>query len=928
MSGGKSGVLLNGMMPMRFCKYLAGLLIVLCGAVAAWAQDVPEVVQFSLPNGLEVLLSPDAKVPKVGLALTYRVGGMNEPPGRSGFAHLFEHLMFSGTPAYPRFDDTYSALGLSNNAFTEDDGTTYVTGGLASALPVMLSVEADRMANLGGDVTQEEFDLQRNVVLNEMRQNVLDAPGQRGAVALRAALFPAPHPYAEATIGSMADLEAATLEDVRAFFARYYVPNNAVLAISGDFEVEALKAMIEETFGRVPRGDDVEVPVAGTPEPVRARIETTDRVVTAIVNLSLAGPAIGTPESSALGLAADLLGNPDYGLLREQLVNSGLATSASAYWDAKRLGGQFSVMATAADGVTAQVLEAALRQAVTLFAASELDGGDIERARSNVLLGRMVSVEALLPRAQALVERFALFGAESYGLADDPVLLAVTREDVQSTVRTLLKADDFSTLAISPGAPGVPPAVLVESTGVPEAIEVAERPAVMVPKLVAGRPEKGALPAREQGTFSNGIAHVHYSLPGSPMTYVVLTVNGGFGSDTPGKEGLIELTTAMLSNGAGDRDAESFSRASKDIGAVVTAASEIARSAVVLAVPQDRLSAGADLLADAVLRPRFDAEEWALLQARVVQSLGYRKMSGPAVGYYALQHIVFPSPPGRAALDPVPETVAALTLDDVRETYGRLFVPRATTIYTVGPGDIGSVAPNLERVFGGWQGDGEGVPMLRHPPAVVPEGLNVFIKPFEGEAQAVIYLVRPAPSFGEPGFLEATAVTTLLGGDFSSRLNSVMRETKGYSYGISAGIANDLPKGGGLMSVSAPVQSDRVGEALADIVAGFGSLQTVPVTAEELNRTVMSAATGNASVSETGGGLMGLVLGAAGMGMTPEQLQGLMEEVVALRLPDVQAEGRALSGLNNALVMIAGDPATLVPQLQAAGFAPQVLPAD
>ncbi len=913
---------------MRLRRYFAGLLMLLCAAGMARAQDVPEVVQYTLPNGLEVLLSPDHKVPKVGLALSYQVGGMNEPPGRSGFAHLFEHLMFSGTPDYPRFDETYSALGLSNNAFTGDDGTTYVAGGLASALPVMLSVEADRMANLGGDVTQEEFDLQRNVVKNEMRQNVLDAPGQRGAVALRAVLFPAPHPYAEATIGSMADLDAATLEDVRAFFARYYVPNNAILAVSGDFEVNAVKAMIDETFGLVPRGDNVEVPVAEAPAPVRVRIETTDKVVTPMINLALAGPAIGTPESAALGLAADLLGNPDYGLLRQELVNSGLATSASAYWDAKLLGGQFSVMVTAANGVAAADLEAALRAALDRFVASELSGGDIERARSNVLLGRLVSTEALLPRAQVLVERFGVLGKDFYGLGDDPVLVAVTRDDVQAVVRKRLNADDFSALVISPGAPGAVPAVLVDSTGVPEAIAVADRPAVEVPKLEAGEPGKGSLPARESGTLGNGIAHVHYRLPGSPMTYVVLTAGGGFGSDTPGKEGLIELTAAMLSTGAGERDAEAFSRASKDIGAVVSAYADIARSAVVLAVPQDRLAGGVDLLADAVLRPRFDEREWTLLQAQVVQSLGYRKLSGPAVGYYALQDMVFPIPPGRAALDAEPETVAALTLDEVRETYAKLFTPRTSTIYTVGPGDIDSVAPELGRAFGSWDSHSAGIPMLGHPPAVVPEGLNVFIKPFEAEAQAVIYLVRPAPSFGEAGFLESTAVTTLLGGDFTSRLNSVMRETKGYSYGIRAGIANDLPGGGGLMSVSAPVQADRVGEALGDIVAGFGSLAVTPVSAEELNRTVMSAATGNASVGETGGGLIGLVMGAAGMGMTPEQLQGLMQDVVALELPDVQAQGRALSELAAALVVIAGDPAALVPQLEAAGFTPQVLPAE
>lgn len=913
---------------MRFAGYLIGLLGLFAVAVGARAEDLPPVEQYTLANGFEVLLAPDHKVPKVGLALVYHVGGMNEPPGRSGFAHLFEHLMFSGTQAYPRFDEVFSELGLSNNAFTGEDETTYVASGLASALPVMLSVEADRMANLGNDVTQAEFDLQRNVVKNEMRQRVLDAPGQRGAFALRAALFPPPHPYAEATIGSMADLDAATLEDVRAFFARFYVPNNATLAISGDFEVPAVKAMIEETFGKVPRGAEVSLPVAEVPAPARARIEVTDRVVTPIVNLSIAGPPIGTPDSSALGLASDLLGNPDYGLLRTELVNSGVATSASAYWDAKRLGGQFSVMATAASGVSAEELETALRAALAKFVASELDGQDIERARSSVLLGRRVSVEALLPRAQVLAERAGLFGDHSFGLGDDPLLVAVTRDEAQAVVRRLLRPEDFSTLVISPGAPGDVPAVLAESTGKPQPIVVAERPAVEVPRLAAGEPGKAPLPPRQTGTLGNGIGLVHYRVPGSPMTYVVATVTGGFGSDSPGKEGLIELATAMLPMGAGDNDAEAFSRASKDIGAVVSSNAGMAHSAVVLAVPQDKLAGGVALLADTILRPRFDEREWTLLQAQVIQSLSYRKMSGAAVAYYALQDIVFPLPPGRAALDATQETVAALTLDDVKAMYRRLFTPKTMTIYTVGPEGIESVQPVLEEALGNWTSDSEGIAMLRHPPAVVPEGMHVYVKPFEAEVQAVIYLVRPAPAFGEPGFLEASAVSSLLGDAFTSRLNAVLREAKGYSYGTSSSLSNDLPPGGGLLSVTVPVQADKVGEALRDIVDGFASLVSRPVGADELNRTVMRAATGNASVGETGGGMMRLVLSAEGMGMTPEQVQGLMEDIVALELPQVQTVANSLAGLDRAVVVIGGDPEALVPQLTAAGFAPEVLPAD
>lgn len=336
------------MRVIRSVAAIAALVLVFTGI--STAQDTPPVERYRLENGLEVLLAPDGRVPKVGMSLLYRVGGMNEPAGRSGFAHLFEHLMFTGTPLYPDIDDTYSALGVSSNAVTEDDRTVFVADAIAAALPVLLSVEADRMANLGDAVEQAELDLERNVVLNEMRERVLDAPAQAGGVALRAALFAAQHPYAEPGIGSIADLEAADLADVKAFFDRFYGPNNAVLAIAGDFDVEVAKRLVAETFGQIPAGPAVTLPEPELPAPAAARIETTDRVPSPLVTLAIAGPAHPSPASTALSVASDLLGNYDYGALRRLLVNTGLAVSVGAGWSPGRLAGSFTITATAAPG--------------------------------------------------------------------------------------------------------------------------------------------------------------------------------------------------------------------------------------------------------------------------------------------------------------------------------------------------------------------------------------------------------------------------------------------------------------------------------------------------------------------------------------------------------------------------------------------------
>lgn len=913
---------------MRFIgSVFVAAAFVLGGAAFAVGEELPQVVQYRLDNGLEVLLAPDSKVPKVGMAVVYRVGGMNEPAGRSGFAHLFEHLMFSGTAKYPKIDDTYSALGIQNNAFTEEDRTIYVVDALASTLPVLLSVEADRMANLGGEVDQRELDLQRDVVKNEMRQTVLDSAGQPGMQALRSALFPAPHPYAEAVIGSIADLDAAKLEDVKAFFDAYYVPNNAVLSLAGDFDVEAAKAMIADTFGRVPRGADVAVPTAAEPKPVALRLEVTDRIPSPMVVLATAGPSTDSVDSTALMVAGDLLGNYEYGVLRRELVNTGLAVNASAGWDPGRLGGRFLISATAAPGVAPDVLEAALRKAVADFVAAPQDEAGIERARQTLQLGRRLSGEAMLDRARSLATRFDLYGEASPGLGDDPKLLALTAADVEAAVCSRLAPEALSVLTMLPGAARSDyPAVLQASSGTAAPIVAEQRPVVDVPVLAAGDPGRAELPPMETATLSNGIRLVHYEMAGAPLALLAASVSGGAGSDAPGEEGLIELTAMMLSRGGGERGFEAFSKAAKDIGADVSAQAGMEQSAVVLGVPPEHFARGVDLMADALLRPRFDQAEWDALKAEVQQGLAYRKMDPGALAYYAMEELAFPIPAGRAALEPTPAGVEALTVAQAKATHLKLFTPKTMTIYSVGSIELAAVKAELERALGEWQNDSAGVTPVPHPSAAFADGLKVYVTPSAGNSQAIIYVSRPAPAFDDPGVIEAIAVARLLGGDFTSRLNQVMREAKGYSYGVGASVWTNIPTGG-MLTVSASVAADKVGDAIADLRAGFEGLASVPVAQAELDRTVMATASATAGTVETSSGLFGLVMSAASAGMTAEEMNGKLDEIVALKLPAVQASAGSLSSLDQALVVISGDPDSILPQLEAIGVTDvQVVP--
>jgi predicted Zn-dependent peptidase len=303
----------------------------------------------------------------------------------------------------------------------------------------------------------------------------------------------------------------------------------------------------------------------------------------------------------------------------------------------------------------------------------------------------------------------------------------------------------------------------------------------------------------------------------------------------------------------------------------------------------------------------------------VQQGLAYRQTDPGSLGYFAMEELIFPIQADRAALEPTPETVAALTIEDVRGLHQQLFTPKAMTIYSVGSINLPAVKAELERAFGGWTNESPGLTPRPHPSASFSSGLKVQIAPSVGNSQAIIFLARPAPASGEPGFMEATAVARLLGGDAGSRLNQVLRAAKGYSYGVDAYVWSTIPTGGTL-TLTAPVQADKVGASLIDIFAAFDGLAALPVMEAELTRTVMASASVQAGSAETSRGLFDLVVTAAGMGLTAEELNGRLDQIVALKLPAVQEQAEALSSLESAVVVIAGDPATILPQLEEIGI--------
>lgn len=900
---------------------VAFIAIMLMPAIGWTANDKPlETVRYTLGNGLQVVLAPDRRVPKVVMNLRYRVGSMNEPAGRSGFAHLFEHLMFSGTKAWPGVFDAHSAMGNTINAWTQEDATVYYVEGLSSGLPTILAIEADRMANLGDNVDQRKLDLQRSVVKNEMRQNILDAAGAAGWTAFWSALFPKSHPYSRAVIGSIADLDAASLDDVRGFFHTYYVPNNAILALVGDFDVEDAKALVADTFGRVPRAADVPRPHVDAVVPTRVRLDVTDRVAAPSVAIGFDGPPASSPENGALSLASDLLGNGAFGLLRNRLVSEkALASSVSASWTPGLLGGRFEIDATANDGVSIDVLEKELRAAFDEFLAAPIDPEDVARAKTASLLSGKLAVEPLSDRTAAVAYATDILNDPELALKDDRQIVEATAESIAATVKKVLDPKNASTLIVRPGPRGNYPAILLESSGTPAPFAVAARPQVEIPRLGQREPGKTALPEKQTATLANGSRLVHYRFPESPMEYVAVIAEGGWPNGPEGKEGLIDVASNMAMRGAGGRGYAAFAKAATDIGAGLGTSTGSVGTAINLAVPLGEYRGGLALLSDVLLRPRFDAREWQIMVADYAQWLVNRESDLSGVAARAANRTLFPKRAGEPDQDWSLPALKAMTLDDARSIYHELFQPSKITFYSIGSQPIEDVKAALDQTFGDWKDSGEGFDAREFRSPAFAQGRKVILVPEPGASQSALYIARPAPGRNDPQRAEATAVMRLLGDDFNGRLNSVIREEKGYTYGTSARLMSGMKTNGGMV-VEMTVERDNTGAALQEVFKGFDSLNTLPVSQQELTRTITAYRTAIAATAETGRGFAGYVVDSATLGVALEDDHARRERIAALTLDPVRAEAPALASLDTSLIVVAGDADVVLPQLAAIGI--------
>jgi zinc protease len=883
-------------------KSLLLALALLPTLATAAAEPLPEVEiayeKHILPNGLTLILHEDRKAPVVAVAAWYHVGSKDEKPGRTGFAHLFEHLLFEGSENHPRhWDKELDNLGATDtNGTTWLDRTNYFETVPSTALDYALFMESERMGHFAGFLTQERLDVQRGVVQNEKRQGENEPYGKVWEWLQRAS-FPEGHPYRWETIGSMEDLNAATLADVKEFFTRHYGAANAVLVLAGDIDPKDAKARVERYFGHIPSGP----PPARRKEWVAARSESTrdhmyDRVAQTRIHQVWNLPPDGSRDTVLLSLAAQVLGGSAASRLDAELVHERrVADRVSAGVQGFELASLFMITADVKPEADTAAVESMLHAARERLLRDGPTRAELERARTAIVSGFVRSVEKL---GGFSGKAAVLAACETYH--DDPacwrreleIVKSASARDVREAARRWLTRGDH-TLVVDPFPDyQTRPDPTDRKKGAPVVKEF--------PDL--------AFPALQRDRLSNGIPIVLAERHDVPLVHVKLLFDAGYAADQGRKAGTASMTLGMLNEGTRRYSALELKAAIEALGARLSAGAGLDSAEISLSALGSRLPASLDLLAEVALRPAFDEKEFSRVQAQTLSAIAQEKTDPAALALRILPPLLFGD--GHAYAIPftgsgTESSVRNLRPDDLRAFHRDWLHPGNVTVLVSGDTTLAAIKPLLEARFGGWKAPA--APATKQVgPAALPERACVFLIDKPNAEQSVILAGLLAPPSNDPRHLEIATMNDVLGGQFTARINQNLREDKHWSYGAYSSLPSAL--GPRPYLFRAPVQTDRTVEAIGEIVREMREFTGKrPATAAEIERMRNLRVRALPGRFETGAAVMGALTAIVQNGWPDDYVLTLKSRLMAQPDDDIRAIGRELVRPERATWVIVGD---------------------
>lgn len=916
------------------------------------AVDIPYEA-FTLDNGLRVIVHEDRKAPVVAVSVWYRVGSKHEPKGKTGFAHLFEHLMFNGSENSPGdfFEPLQQVGATDSNGTTNVDRTNYFETVPTGALDRALFLESDRMGHLLGAVTQEKLDNQRGVVQNEKRQGDNNPYGLL-RYEIFENLFPTGHPYHHSTIGSMGDLNSASLADVKKWFTDNYGPNNAVLVLAGDVDLATAKAKVQEWFGDIPRGPVVQMPAVSVPTlPALLAKEVKDLIPTTRIYRMWAIPGLNDPEAVPLQMAMSVLGGLSSSRLDNALVRKDpIAVSVSAVAQPFEDAGILLVQADVKPGVEAKFVGDRLDAEIANFLATGPTADELQRTAASYLAGTISGLESVGGfggKAVTLAEGALYSNNPAYYKVELERMAKATPEQVKAIANKWLSRPAFA-LTYTPGerteggenrggavtdgkiaAPVQPDHYWNEALGdvgpdIGGTSSFADRsqlPAVADLKALD-------FPAIERTKLKNGVEVVFARRTTVPTVNVAVSFDAGYAADPHSALGTQSLMLSLMDEGTTSLDSIAFAEAKERLGAQIDATANADETVFNLFALKPNLQASLSLLADYIRNPAFDGKELERVRAQQLNRLQAELNSPNAIASRVLMPVLYgadhpygipPSGLGNAA------SVKAATRDQLAAFHAAWIRPDNARIFVVGDTTLAEVKKQLDATLGQWKAPATAKPVKHFDIAIPAPKPRILLFDRPKSPQSVILAGKVLAAKGGDELEVLRSANDIFGGNFLSRFNTNLRETKGWSYGVRSRISGDQDR---LTWVAAaPVQADRTGDSIKELQSDLKSfLGDKGVTKEELERTVNGSVRELPGSFETSGDVLGGLRQIVKFGRPDNYYETLPATYEAMTAAEIDAAARKALSTDDLVYVVVGDAAVVKPQLDGLGLPVETVP--
>ena len=928
-------------MTTRRMLALVALLATACATDSGGADFAIDFERYELANGLEVILHVDDSDPLAAVAMTFHVGSAREVEGRTGFAHLFEHLFFldSENLGSGGLDRLMTRIGSSTNGSTSRDRTNYFEVVPIDGLEKALWAEADKLGFFINTVTESVVAKEKQVVKNEKRQSVDNRPYGHNEYVIGQAMYPRGHSYRWQVIGSLADLDAATLEDAKAFHARWYGPGNATLVVAGALDVASTKAWIEKYFGEIPAR---EIPT--TPDPPEVRLTETSRLYHEdnfgnVPLLTLSWPTVPRyhPDAYALNVLAQLLtdgkSTPLYKVLVEE---EELTARVLTFHNAQELAGQFNFQTLAFAEKDLDDLLAAVEAGLRRFEEEGVPDSELRRVKAGTETGFYRGLSSAIGKAFQLADYAIFAGDPGYAGEDLRRILDVSADDVMRVYQTYLKDQPYVASSFVPRGQ------------VELALEGSERAEVVIEPIVQGaeaeftvargeertpggsfdrsvEPPLGPSPTFRapdvwRETLANGLSVLGVEDRETPMVQFGLEIRGGMLVEAPGRTGVANLLAETMMEGTARRTPEELEEAIDLLGAslsVSAGSTGFSISGSVMARNYDETMA---LVEEILLEPRFDSDRFELARQRVLSNIRQSDANPSFVASQAFDRLLYGDHTLAESSVGTLDGVSALTLDDLRAYHASALVPGAAAFLVAGAVSPDDATAPLATLAERWQD--RPAPGLPDPPVWSEDRAGLYFIDVPGAAQSVVNVGRLALARTDDDYHPATVMNFRLGGGgFASDLTQVLREGKGYTYGAGSGF-----RGGhypGPFSISSSVRSNVTLESL-EIIRDMLETYGPTFDDEDLEATRGYLLRANARAFETLGAKLGVVRAVSDYGFAPDYVlrqEQTVRDMTVERVRELAA--RYLGG--DMIWLVVGDAATQMGRLEALGLGTPVL---